>query len=557
MSSSSAVTQPRIGALGLLRWAWRQLTSMRTALFLLFLLAIAALPGSYFPQRGVDPTRVQTYLDEHKSAGPWLDRIGMFDVYSSPWFSAVYLLLVVSLLGCVLPRLRVLARELRSAPPRAPRRLAAMPAREVVEVPGDTDAALAAAREVLRGRRFRLRPEAESVDAPAGASAASTAPGAAATAVATAETPAGGSRYVSAERGYLREVGNLLFHLALLVVILGVAVGHLWGWRIDVIVPAGKTYTNNLAYADVAAPGPLVDMNDLDPFVVKVDRVDVDFETQAKGAQFGQPRSFTAKVTTQDSPTAPKVSRDLAVNHPLSFGDATVYLLGNGYAPVIQVKDAKGKVVFDDAVVFRPQDNFYTSTGAVKVTGSNPPKQLGFLGVFMPTAANAMANPVSVFPAPVNPQLLLELHEGTLFPGGKPQSVYSLNTTSMPPVKMKSGLPQRILLTPGETKELTGGRGSVSFVGLKRFAGLQIRNDPGKDIAFAGAVLTLAGLLLSLLVRRRRVFVRASEHEGRTLLEVAGLAKGEDLRLDDAIRDLADELAERLGGTRTTPDPKA
>lgn len=553
MSSSSAVTQPRIGTLGLLRWAWRQLTSMRTALFLLFLLAIAALPGSYFPQRGVDPTRVQTYLDEHKSAGPWLDRIGMFDVYSSPWFSAVYLLLVVSLLGCVLPRLRVLAREVRSAPPRAPRRLAAMPAREVVEVPGDADAALAAAREVLRGRRFRLRPEAESVDVPAGASRTPRPAGASATDAAVG----GGTRYVSAERGYLREVGNLMFHLALLVVILGVAVGHLWGWRIDVIVPAGKTYTNNLAYADVAAPGPLVDMDHLDPFVVKVDRVDVDFETQAKGAQFGQPRSFTARVTTQDSPSAPKVSRDLAVNHPISFGDATVYLLGNGYAPVIQVKDAKGKVVFDDAVVFRPQDNFYTSTGAVKVTGSNPPKQLGFLGVFMPTAGNAMANPVSVFPAPVNPQLLLELHEGTLFPGGRPQSVYSLNTESMPPVKTTSGLPQRILLMPGETKQLEGGRGSVSFVGLKRFAGLQIRNDPGKDIAFAGAVLTLTGLLLSLLVRRRRVFVRASERDGRTLLEVAGLAKGEDLRLDDAVRDLADEIAERLGGSRTTPDPKA
>ena len=36
----SEVTQPTLGPVGMLRWAWRQLTSMRTALLLLLLLAI-------------------------------------------------------------------------------------------------------------------------------------------------------------------------------------------------------------------------------------------------------------------------------------------------------------------------------------------------------------------------------------------------------------------------------------------------------------------------------------------------------------------------------------
>jgi len=43
---------PRGGGLtiaGWLRWGWRQLTSMRTALILLFLLALAAVPGSIIP----------------------------------------------------------------------------------------------------------------------------------------------------------------------------------------------------------------------------------------------------------------------------------------------------------------------------------------------------------------------------------------------------------------------------------------------------------------------------------------------------------------------------
>ena len=99
------ITQPSLGPLGLLRFAWRQLTSMRTALFLLLLLAVAALPGSIFPQRSIDAVRTADWIARHETAGPWLDRLGFFEVYASPWFAAIYLLLFVSLVGCVLPPL--------------------------------------------------------------------------------------------------------------------------------------------------------------------------------------------------------------------------------------------------------------------------------------------------------------------------------------------------------------------------------------------------------------------------------------------------------------------
>ena len=51
-----------MGIVGWIRWGWRQLTSMRVALILLFLLALASIPGSLFPQRGINPTKVQQYL---------------------------------------------------------------------------------------------------------------------------------------------------------------------------------------------------------------------------------------------------------------------------------------------------------------------------------------------------------------------------------------------------------------------------------------------------------------------------------------------------------------
>ncbi len=121
------VTLPPLGAVGLLRWAWRQLTSMRTALLLLLLLAVAAVPGSVFPQRRVNPGSVQQYLADNPGTGPWLDRLGLFDVYSSVWFSAIYLLLFVSLVGCELQLTRLHQRALRASQPRTPRRLDRQP----------------------------------------------------------------------------------------------------------------------------------------------------------------------------------------------------------------------------------------------------------------------------------------------------------------------------------------------------------------------------------------------------------------------------------------------
>src|SRR4051794_14592434 len=185
LASADPVTQPSLGPLGAGRWMWRQLTSMRTALVLLFLLALAAIPGSIFPQRGVSPIRVVQYLQDHSTTGPWFDRLSFFDVYASPWFAAIYLLLMVSLAGCILPRCWQYARHVRSVPPGAPRNLSRMPEHRTFITNESAADVLDSAGRVLRKSRFRLRPRSASDDA------------------------------ISAEKGYLHEVGNLIFHLSL------------------------------------------------------------------------------------------------------------------------------------------------------------------------------------------------------------------------------------------------------------------------------------------------------------------------------------------------------
>src|SRR5436305_14782140 len=104
-SQPPARTVRRPGLLRPARQLWRRLISMRTALILLFLLALAAVPGSLLPQRPLNPPKVQAYLASHGAWGRFLDRIGAFDVFGSFWFSAVCLLLFASLIGCLIPRI--------------------------------------------------------------------------------------------------------------------------------------------------------------------------------------------------------------------------------------------------------------------------------------------------------------------------------------------------------------------------------------------------------------------------------------------------------------------
>ncbi len=152
---------PRLGLGGGLRFLWTQLSSMRTALVLLFALALAAIPGSLVPQRKVSPVRVSEFISAHPTLGPIYDKVGMFGVYTSPWFSAIYLLLFVSLVGCIIPRVGVYGRAVRARPPKTPRNLARLPAYATAELPdgdGSSDEAdvLDRAAEILRAQRYRV-----------------------------------------------------------------------------------------------------------------------------------------------------------------------------------------------------------------------------------------------------------------------------------------------------------------------------------------------------------------------------------------------------------------
>jgi cytochrome c biogenesis protein len=436
------------------------------------------------------------------------------------WFSAIYILLMVSLVGCIVPRLRIYYRAARAQPPRTPRHLGRMPESRTFETAEEPDSALERARAVLRGRRYRV-----------------------------AVDPSGES--VAAEKGYLREAGNLLFHLSVLIVLVGFASGQLFGYKGGVVTVVGQGFSNSLSQYDDFAPGSLFNPDRLSPLSLTVDDFHVKFLTS--GPQLGQPESFDADITYQDSPDARPRRFDLAVNHPLNVHGANVFLVGHGYAPVVTVKDGEGNVAYQGPVVFLPQDSSFASFGVIKVPDAAP-EQLGFEGLFLPTYGFTMQRgPFSQFPDALDPVLSLVPYHGDLgLDAGTPQSVYSLDKSRLetfPNADPKLGPTARLKLAVGQTVRLPDGSGSIRFDGVDRWVKLQVSNSPGKGIALGGVLLGIVGLMGSLFIRPRRTWVRVRRRDGRTVVELAGLdrSSGGDLAGE------VDEL-ERLLKQPSQPD---
>ncbi|TDO43162.1 cytochrome c biogenesis protein [Kribbella sp. VKM Ac-2527] len=491
---------PSLGLVGWLRWSWRQLTSMRTALVLLFLLALGAVPGSLIPQIPVDPIKVSDFYEANPSLAEWYDKFGLFDVYKSVWFSAIYLLLFISLIGCVVPRLGVYLKALRARPPKPPRNLNRLPGHQRFETDASEAEVLAAATKELRKRRFRT----ESYDGAVGA-----------------------------ERGYLREAGNLLFHFSLILTLIGIAWGSLFGYRGTVLVVVGNGFSNSVAQYDDFTPGRAFTPDDLPPFSLTVNSFKATFETE--GPQRGAARSFDAGITYQVSPESPEKSYDLQVNHPLSVDGTQVHLLGHGYAPKVTVRDGQGQIAFSGPAPFLPQDANFSSFGVIKAPDARP-AQLGFEGFFLPTAVIDQRGPISVFPDALNPALVMTAYYGRpSAEEGKPQSVYQLDKTKLTQFDDGKGDKLRFQLAPGQSITLPDGRGSISFDSYEQWVKLQVSHTPGLNLALAGILLAILGLMGSLFIHPRRTWVRVRTEDGRTVVEVAGLDRGPERGLGDEI----------------------
>ena len=472
----------------ILRWAWRQLTSMRTALILLMMLGIASIPGSLFPQRNQNPMKVQEFFKNNPTLAHWLDKAKFFDLYSSPWFSAIYILLFISLIGCVLPRTFEHIKAIGKKPPLTPKFLDRMEG--FVELDRPVVGSLDLAEKWLKKNRFRVRREEHSI---------------------------------SAEKGYSRESGNLLFHLSLILILFAVAAGGLYGSKGETILNVGDRFINtptsydNISFAKFQREGDMV------PFSLRI----LDFKA-TYDVKTNAPTDYSLQVAAANPIGSKEIVKTIKVNSPLTYGSTKIYLQANGYSPVVAIRDKSGKLIFEGAVTFLPQDGNLTSIGAIKLPDMNP--QIGMVSSFLPTADRSPTRGAfSSFPEVLDPRLLVSVWMGNLgLDSGIPQSVYRVDTSMMKRIGLKA-------LKLNETYNF--GEGTIAFEGYKSWVNLQIVDDPGKLYALFGAIFAISGLLISLFTRQRRIWIKA---DGR--VQIAGLAKNGVPGLDEELAALKKTL---------------
>ena len=529
------------------RW-WHQLTSMRTALILLLLLALAAIPGSLFPQRDINPETVGTYFAENPDLAPILDRLWLFDVYTSPWFSAIYLLLMISLIGCIIPRAYVHFKAMRTPPPAAPKRLDLMPYHRSIGDSHNPETDASTINSWLKKRFYRSR-------------------------ILKGDD---GSVTVSAEKGILRETGNLFFHISLIIILFGAAIGSVYGWYGNRLLVEGEehAFCNNLQQYHEYGLGPWVDESDLAPFCLRLDEFTADFSDAGQATNYEADLSYTEDAGDIDQ------EYNLRVNHPLQLDGAYVFLLGHGFAPVINYTDRYG-VTQTSVMPFLPVDNALNSEGVALFPDANydmesgeidPDAQVGFEGLFIPDYDMTTPMILSDRPMPENPAMMMWAYRGDLgFDDGMPRSVYEIDRTQVEadvldgipyedtagirepgsddpnPEPFFDDMPDAAFLMEGETWELDDGS-YVEFAGYERFAVLEIRHEPGHWTLLIGSIMLLVALFPMLYIRRRRFWVRFNADQ---TIEIAGLNRTESDRFSEECDTFVRDVAHRID----LPDP--
>ena len=340
----SPPSPPRTAAGALLRNTWRGLTSMRTALILLFLLAVAALPGRAAAAALARTQRRRPVLHRPPDARARCSTgLGFFDVFATPWFAAIYLLLFISL-----DRLPGAAHD-RAGP--RPARPAGRHAAQPRPAARTTRSARPSTSRSPSSRRARARTAAR-------------------LARRRGATSPGGVRTISAEKGTLREVGNLVFHLSLLGLLVGVrrrqdrrlrGPGHrAWPAAASSATPASSATTPSVPACASTAP-------DLEPVLrarrrlhrhLRARRAARALRRRRRLPDGGGPRRGHRRVA------APRPSRSTT---RCASTASRVYLLGHGYAPRFTVTFPDGQQR-DGRVQWRPVDQTtLLSEGATKI----------------------------------------------------------------------------------------------------------------------------------------------------------------------------------------------
>ncbi len=499
MTTSSGLTLRQSTAL-----VWRTLRSMRTALILLLMLAAGAVIGSLLPQIPNSPERVGQYLDDHGFWGTAFFRAGFFDVYGSWWFVLITALLFVSLAACLFPRTRAMIRAIRQRPIHA-RELDGFRHHAEVRVGTAPDVAAVTAARLLRRKRFRVSHE---------------------------------GLGVAAEKGVLREVGSLLFHWAFFLLLLGVIVGKGTGFTGRAVVTEGETFVDALPnYAGEIRTGRYFG-GGFTGFGFEL----LDFEDSYR--RNGQPIDFVSRVRFLDREGQPTGTQEIRVNHPAEVEGLHVFQEGFGWAPVVEVS-LDGRRLWSSPIEMArddPPDGVPATAmpwrGAIKLTAPEPDVMIALelWPDFRSFANLQLTGEPSSMLVQFDPYIRYSVYEGEIVD----PSLSTVDTTGLRRVGRSDlhAAGTSMFDVPGV------GRLDLSFPELRQYSVFLVSRDAGIPVVLAAAILVLVGLIPSLYVSRRKVWIRAEAAPGGSLVKIGGFS----LQRKDAFEEEFERIVRGIGG---------
>ncbi|MBP3089304.1 cytochrome c biogenesis protein ResB [Corynebacterium sp. sy017] len=495
--------------------AWHWLTSMRTALVLLFLLSLGAIPGALLPQRSLNEGKVTEYIENNGNVAKIYDKLQLFDVFNSSWFLAIFFLLFVSLIGCIIPRTIDHYKAMKMPPVRAPKNLERLPLHEAGSVEKSQEQVEADIRRAFR--RWHL-------------------------AAYSPQEDRAGVRSFAAERGYLREFFNLCFHLGIVGMLIAIAVGKLYSYEGQVIVVASEKDKMNTQFCNTATAnydsfkaGPTFDGTGLSPFCFEVHDFKADYLPNGQAKMYSSRISY-AQGDEINTDSATWKEFNLRVNHPLRIAGDRVYLQGHGFAPTFTITWPNGQKR-TQTVQWRPDDlTYFLSSGAMRF---DPPaglypdlyqrrqQQLAIQGLFAPTAQWSGENNEllsSRYPTMTDPAVAIDIYRGDNgLDTGVGQGLFTLDNSLIHSGQLQRL--ERVNLTKGQSVTLDDGT-IVTFDGAEEFANYQISHNPAQGWILAWTLVSLVSLVGSLMIKRRRIWVRITPlGEHATYVETAGLAR--------------------------------
>jgi cytochrome c biogenesis protein len=500
---------------------WRTLRSMRTALILLLLLALASVAGSLIPQWPNSPDRVLQYQREHGLWGTFLNRAGLFDVFGSWWFGLITALLFISLVACLVPRTRAAWRAVRQRPIQA-REIDAFRHYAERSVPVGADTAAGAASRVLRRRGFRVAATGTSV---------------------------------AAEKGAAREIGSLLFHWAFILLLLGVVFGKGTGYTGYAVITEGETWIDARAnYDGQVRPGRFFDGN-----FTGVGIHLRQFESAFR--ETGQPMDFVSRVDLLDPQGELVRQQDIRVNHPAQVAGLNVYQINYGWAPRLVVRD-EGEVIGDRPLVLdrEPAPEGVPAFampwyGVLKVTSLTP--QMAIEVELYPDSraffeSLRTGQPVAML-TEFQPLIRFTVWRGRV----RDPSPTTLDTTFMR--KTATGIVGAGRSASLETGKLLPPSAqdtglTLSFPDLKHYTVLQVSKDRGVPIVLIAAILILLGLLPALYTSRRKIWVRAEPTADGAVLQVGGFALQRKPQFEQEFTKLVSAIVRATGGGQAPAD---